>query len=195
MAWLYFVTEADHAADPDSDDYDRVVPSTIPDEQKIHLTEDIKVEHIETLGDTNIVSEPEIDPNTKDNHFQEVGIIEKGIVVRFSASTNNLIWDKLLKIATAFQLDFSDDPSDDTIADFSKGRVGFVVDLPSNEKILDSNDVVESSTKLFNITPDSKHGYIMRWPIVTWDAPSSRMSCVLRLISANRDLVTEDADI
>lgn len=195
MAFLYFVTNANHAVAKTATKFNKIVPSTVPDAQKIELTGDIKLEILSSFGDTNIVSEPEISPDTKDNHFQEVGIIEKGITLTISASTNNPFWAKLLKFATALQLDFSNAPSNATLANFPKGRVGFIVALPTNDKVTDSSNVVEPSTTIFNITPNKDQGYIMRWPNLAWHAPSNRILCSVRLVSANKGLVTADSDL
>ena len=196
MATLYFATSVDHAVAADDDDFNTAVPSNIPDSQKIELAgNDVKLEALETFGDTNVVSEPEISPDTKDSHFQEVGLTPKGIVLRISASTNNAIWNKLLKFATALQLDFSNNPDDSTISDFPRGRVGFIADLPLNDEIFSSGSTIAPQTDIFNITPNVNQGYIMRWPIVNWAAPSHRMMCTIRLVSAHRGLVTADSDI
>ena len=195
MAFLYFVTDAGHAVESDATEFNKAVPSTIPDTQKIELTDDIKLEILTSFGDTNVVSEPEISPDTKDNHFQEVGIIEKGIVLTISASTNNPFWNKLLKFATALQLDYSNNPSDSTLANFPKGRVGFIIAFPANDEIMDSSNNVAPSTTIFNITPNKDQGYIMRWPNLAWNAPSNRLMCSIRLVSANKGLVTADDDL
>ena len=142
----------------------------LPEYKKIDFSAShIFVSSIEYRGADNTVVEPEIDPDTKALHKQEVGAVEEALVITLQMKLYSNATRKSLAILRNMhrrkQLDFGK---------YAYGRMGFLCDVD-----------------YLTLYPNANKGYTMLTPHVMWHPGAKFMDVTLTLVLGTDEL-TED---